>query len=78
MDLTGTKLQLRINTPPLLGEHGSSFRAPIPTALRIVPGDELTSSCCLLIRTELAKYFDWQYPKSRFPEYSRFLFFFFF
>lgn len=72
MDLTGTELQLRISTPQLLGEHDFPFHAPIPAALRIVPVDKLTSVCCLLIRTELPKYFNWQYPKSKLPEYSRF------
>lgn len=62
-----------MNTPQFLGEHELPFCTTL-TALRITPVDKLASICCLLIRTGLTKYFDWQYPRSRFPEYNHFLF----
>lgn len=62
-----------MNPPQLVGEQKLPF-CIISMALRIAPGDKLASICCLLIRTGLAKYFDWQYPRSRFPEYNHFLF----
>lgn len=61
------------NKAAMEGEHELPF-CTTPTALGITPVDKLASICCLLVRTGLTKYFDWQHPRSRFPEYNHFLF----